>query len=240
MLRGIPRGRKGERLLEALTRIESSSFLDNRTKKSIGLKMKNVLEAKEKIEQASGISYPPYYIEPVLTVVPPTGNVIEGLGVFYARTIPVQVEGKVRIVVELAAPLLLYSTKTTLRLVMAHELLHYVELVMDFTRMDIATQITSSSIFEDRFSDSSRAVDPAAVFNKDKRLARALAKKLSAGLEDQKLNEKCRTRWIEKGMPVVKRPIGTNQVSVPVEAIMRSEFDPKVKELAARIRPVMH
>ena len=220
--------------MDALPKIEASS-LDSKTKKSIASKMKNVVEGVQSVEKASGIRYPPYYVEPVLTVVPATGNVPDGLGVLYARTIPVEFEGTVRVVVEISAPLVLFATKATMKLVLAHEFLHYVELVKNFVSMDIVSQITASTIFEERFTDSSRAVDPARVFS-SKKLVRDLGRKTSVGLDDPKLNEKCNDKWISKGMPMRRLAMGSNQVSISVQAIGHSKFDPKVIELVSRIR----
>ena len=222
--------------LDALLKVEASS-LDSKTKKSIASKMKNVVEEVKSVEEASGIRYPTYYVEPVLTVVPATGNIADGLGVLYARTIPVEFEGKVRIVVEISAPLVLFATKATMKLVLAHEFLHYVELVKNFVSMDIVSQITASTIFEERFADSSRAVDPARVFS-NKKLVRDLGKKTSAGLDDPKLNEKCNAKWISKGMPMRRIAMGRNQVSISVQAIAQSKFDPRVTELVNKIRGV--
>ncbi len=220
--------------LDILFKVQNSAFLDKRTKKSIGLKVKNVTEAVNNLELASGLRYPPYYIEPVLTVVPSSGNIVEGLGVLYARTIPIEIDTRVEIVVELSAPLVLYSTKALLRYGLAHELLHYVELVRNFSTMDLSSQITASNMFEERFTDSSRAVEPKLVFT-DRKFARNLAKRTSTGLDDPKLNEKCRIKWIEKGLPVAKISMGENQKKVRVDSILRSNFDPKVKEIISKI-----
>lgn len=221
--------------LDSLVKVENAIVLNKRTKKSISLKLKNVIEAIRSVEQSSGLVYPPYYIEPVLTVVPPSDNVGEGLGVLYARTIPIDIQGKVKIVVELTAPLVLFATKATMKIVLAHELLHYIELVRNFTAMNVTSQITASSMFEERFTDYSRAVDPLLVF-KDKKFAKTVAKKTTAGFDDPKLNEKCRQKWIEKGLPVVKIAMGTNQVNIAIDSVLRSDFDPKVKELISKIR----
>lgn len=219
--------------MDPLFKISKTDKLGNKTKKSVETKMKNLLSCISDVEKFSGMKYPPYYIEPVLTVTQANDNV-GGLGVLYARTIPVEVNGQVEIVVEVTAPLLLYSTKATLRLVLAHEFLHYLELVRNFTKLDIVSQITSSSIYEERYSDYSRAVDPSKVFS-NKKLATDLKKQTSAGLDDEKLNEKCRIKWIEKGFPIARIPIGENQVRVSMEAVMRSKFDPKVKNLVATL-----
>lgn len=219
---------------DALVRVENSQLLNKRIKKSIGNKVKNIVEAIEQIEQASGFKYPPYYIEPILTIVPSVDNVEGGVGVMYARTIPVEIQGKVMIVVELSAPLVLYATKTILKVVLAHELLHYVELVRNFSTMNLTSQITSSSIFEEKYADYSRAIDSALVF-KEKKFAKSIAKKTSSGFDDPKLNQKCKEKWMEKGLPVRKIALGANQVSVGVESVLRSDFDPKVKELISKI-----
>lgn len=214
-------------------KVQGSSLLDKKTKRSVAAKIKNVYEAIQTIEQMTGVKYPIFYIEPVLTVSSSNGPA-ETLGVMYARTIPIQVKQGVAIVVELTAPLILYATKATLRIVLAHEFLHYVALVRSFSRMDVTTQITADTLFEERYADSSRAVDPSIVFG-NKRFAKALAKKTGAGLDDPKLNEKCRSKWLEKGMPVTRISMGTNQVSIAVDSILRTEFDPKVREIASRI-----
>jgi hypothetical protein len=211
--------------MDALFKIASADFLDKRTKKAIASKLENVVALVSEVEAKSGIPYPPYYVEPVLTVAESSDN-MGGLGVMYARTIPIEANGAVQILVELSAPLVLYATKKTLRLVIAHELLHYVELVRNFTK-----------VYEERHTDYSRAIDPSKVFStaSSKTLVRDLNKKTSAGLDDQKLNEKCRTRWIEKKMPVARIPLERNQVHVSVEAIMRSTFEPSVVELVSRM-----
>jgi hypothetical protein len=201
-------------------------------KTSISRKLKTVMSLLEEIELSSNIRYPPYYVEPVLTVAE-SGDNVGGLGVLYARTIPVEQGGVVQIVVEITAALLLYATRKTLKLVLAHELLHYVELVRSFSRMELTSQITAGSIYEERYRDGSRAIDPGKVFS-SKSLVRDLRKKTSTGLDDEKLNEKCKTKWIEKRLPVKKISIGMNQVNLSMEAIARSNFDPKVVELVSK------
>lgn len=196
-------------------------------------KLKNLVSAVSEIEKLSGLKYPPYFIEPDLRVVESNDNV-GGLGVLYARTIPIEIEGKVQILIEVTAPLVLYSTKVTLRLVLAHEFLHYLELVRNFTRMDVMSQITSSSLYEEQHEDYSRAVDPGKIFS-NKKLVNDLRKRTTTGLDDQKLNEKCKIKWIEKGLPVTKISLAQNQVHVSIESLMRSAFDPEAKSLVASI-----
>ena len=139
-------------VLDPLFRLEATDKLDKKTKRSVASKLKNLVSAVSEIEKFSGLKYPQFLIEPLLRVVESNDNV-GALGVLYARTIPVDMEGKVQILIEVTDPLVLYSTKVTLRLVLAHEFLHYLELVRKFTRMDVVSQITSSSLYEERHRD---------------------------------------------------------------------------------------
>ncbi len=219
--------------MDPLFRVASTNLLPQKLKKSIGAKMKNVEEGIRVAERASGLSYPPYFVEPVLTIVESQDN-IGGLGVLYARTRPVESNGMVAIVVELSAPLVLYGTKSFLKLVLAHEMLHYVELIRRFTRMDLVTEITSSSIFEEKYADAARAIDPSKVYS-DKKLVASLKRKEKSGFSDEKLNEKFRKKWMEQDLPVAKIPVGANQANFSIEAIMRTKFDPKLKELVSKL-----
>jgi hypothetical protein len=219
--------------LDAMFRVEGTNLINSKLKKSLFSKLKNIAEGASVVEKASGFAYPPYYVEPILTVVESYDNT-GGLGVLYARTRPVETGGVVIILVELSAPLVLFGTKSFLKLVMAHEMLHYIELVRSFTKMDIASQITSSSIFEESFVDTARTIDPAKIYS-DKKLAALLKKRERTGFTDEKLNEKCRVKWIEKGLPTTRIPVGRNQANVSVESIIRTKFDPRLKDFVARL-----
>jgi len=218
---------------DPLFKVKESTQLDARTKRSIAAKLRNVLTSVKQIEELTGLEYPPYYVEPVLTVVETQDN-IGGLGVLYARTIPVETNGIVQIVIQLSAPLVLFATKAGIKIVLAHEFLHYVELVKNFSKTDIFSQSSANSIYEEKYSDYSRAEDPSTVFGKNKKLIRDLSVKTSAGYADVKLDEKCKVKWLEKGKPTVKMPIGKNQVKISVDSIIRTRFDERIKKLVQK------
>ena len=100
--------------------------------------------------------------------------------------------------------------------------------------MDLFSQVTASSLYEERHSDYSRAVEPGKIFS-NRKLVNDLRKRTLTGLDDEKLNEKCRSKWIERNLPMIKLNLAQNQVRVSVESLMRSSFDPKVKSLVASI-----
>src|SRR6202035_5257567 len=96
--------------MNPLFKIETTTLLKNALKKKISLKMKNVLAAVSEIESYSGLRYPTYYIEPVLTVTTSQNNA-DGIGVLFARTIPLENRATIEIIVQISAPLVLYATK---------------------------------------------------------------------------------------------------------------------------------
>ncbi|HXQ92879.1 MAG TPA: hypothetical protein VN739_07710 [Nitrososphaerales archaeon] len=212
--------------MDPLQRVKASDKLDEKMKKRIVAKMKNVYSAISDIEKLSELKYPQFYVEPVLTVSVSQDN-FGGIGVLYARTIPVDTSGRIEIVVQLSGALVIYATKASLKLVLAHEFLHYIELIKDFSSGNISSQFTSSSIFEEHHLDSRRAIDPLKVFPRRK-LAKDLARDLHGGFDDEKLNEKCRKLWIEKGLPTAKISMGENQVRISMESVANSQFDPKI------------
>ena len=89
--------------MDALFKIANARFL-TKDKKAITSKLKNVVALVSEVEAKSGIPYPPYYVEPVLTVAESSDN-LGGLGAMYARTIPIEANGVVQILVELSLPL---------------------------------------------------------------------------------------------------------------------------------------
>ena len=220
-------------VVNSLSKIESTELLQTKIKKKISAKMKNVLSAVSHVESLTGVRYPPYYIEPVLTVTT-SQNMVDGLGVLYARTIPVETLGRIEILVQITAPLVLFGTMVTVRLILAHEFLHYLELVRNFSHGLMTSQIASNSVYEEYYSDSSRAIEPAKVF-KNKKLIADLRKRMKDGLNDEKLNEKCRLNWIEKGLPVRKISMGQNQIHLSMDSVFRSNFDPAALEFLAQM-----
>jgi hypothetical protein len=222
------------RKVDPLFAIRASPKLDEKFKRRITAKISSAETIIADIEKAAGADYPTYYIDPTLTISVSSDN-YGGIGILYARTIPVASSGTVEIVVQLSAPLLLYSAKRTLRLVLAHEFLHYLELVKQFTMGGVSSDLSSSSLFEERYKDANRAVTPQTVFPKKTRLTKDLESDFQAGFSDEKLNEKCRKLWIEKGLPTVKIQMGSNQTRISMDAVARSKFDPKIIDYVKKL-----
>ncbi|MCP8304138.1 MAG: hypothetical protein H3Z50_01495 [archaeon] len=199
------------------------SFISKKIKKRI----KYVEDGVAKIESASGLKYPSYFIEPTL---PLSSSQIEAyqVGVLYARTIPIETFSGLEILVQLSAPLVAFGLKTTIRAVLAHEFLHYMELMRRFNKLDIVSDSLSTSLFESLYSDYEKLFEPKLIF-KDRRLVKLIDEKFSNGLNDKKLHEKTLKEWIKKGLPTVNLSPDSNIIRVPVSLILNMKIDPLLK-----------
>jgi len=188
-----------------------------------------VQEGVKRVTKASGIKYPSYYVEPsiVLSVSPLE---MEQVGVLFARTIPiVSIDNKVNVVVQLTAPLLAYGMKGTMHAVLAHEFLHYLELMGRMVRMDVISDEVSGTLFEGRYADLTKLFEPKNVF-KDKSLVRLITKKFPEGFHDPKLETKCIKMWLKKGLPAVRINMDENAVRIPISAMANTEIDQNLKK----------
>ncbi|MEM3382757.1 MAG: hypothetical protein QXL52_02885 [Nitrososphaerales archaeon] len=216
---------------EKLGKLPSSII--NKIKK----RMKYLDESIAKIESASGLKYPSYYIDPVLLL--SSSEVEKGqIGVLYARTIPIEGISGLEILIQISVPLIAFGLKTTIRAVLAHEFLHYIALVRSFSKLDIVSDSLSTSLFESLYSDYEKIFEPKLIFN-DKSLVSLVKKKFSNGLEDKRLNEKTLKEWIEKGLPTINISPSDNVIRLPISSILRMKIDPilklKLKELERKL-----
>lgn len=193
--------------------------------------------AVRRVEKASGLAYPPYYIEPSLPLA--TSSIEFGsIGALYARVIPATPDGRLVIVVQFTAPLLMFGLKGTVEAVAAHEFTHYVDLVRRFSSMQVTSDERAGTLFESEYADEERVIDPALIFAGEKSLASLVKRKFKAGLSDEKLNEKVAKGWIDKSLPTRRVAPEENTVNVSVASIARANFDPmvlsKIKEIEGR------
>jgi len=92
----------------------------------------------DRIEKASGINFPLAYIEPSIVISHPNTGSFD-YGILFARTIPVISNNKLEIIIQITAPLVAYGLKGTIHAILAHEFLHYLELVRRISKMDIVS-----------------------------------------------------------------------------------------------------
>jgi len=201
--------------------------------KKVRLKMKFVQAAVQRVEKASGLHYPPYYIEPVLPVSKGGGEYGQ-LGVLFARVIPTTVTGSVVILVQFTAALVAFGTKGTIDAVAAHEFTHYVDFVRRLSTTNIASDEIATTLFEASFADAGRTVPPKLLFS-ERALVALVSRKFKNDLSDQALNKKVGDSWIAKNLPIHWVGPEENRVNLSISAVAGTRFDPavlaKVREL---------
>jgi hypothetical protein len=201
--------------------------------RKVRLKMRYVQGAVSRVEKASGLRYPPYYIEPVLPV-SKSGGEYGQMGVLFARVIPTTVTGTVVILIQFTAALVAYGTKGTIEAVAAHEFTHYVELVRKLSTTNVASDEVATTLYEASFADAERTVSPKLIFS-DKALVDLISRKFKNDLADPALNRKVGDSWIAKNLPI--RWVGPeeNRVHVQMDIVAKTKFDPAVLSRVAEI-----
>ena len=206
--------------------------------RKVRLRMGILQRSVERVEKASGLRYPQYYIEPTLPVSKGGGEYGQ-MGVFFARVIPTTATGALTILVQFAAALVAYGTKGTLDAVAAHEFTHYVELVRRLAKTNIVSDEVATSLYEASFADSERTVPPKLLYS-DRSLVGLLTRKFKPELADPALNKKVGDSWIAKGLPI--RYVGpeANRVRLEMSVIAGAKFDPDVVRKASEIEEKMN
>jgi len=183
-----------------------------------------VISGINRIEKASHLNFPLAYVEPSVVI---TNASSFDYGILFARTIPVISGEHLKVVIQITAPLVAYGLKGTIHAILAHEFLHYLELIRKVSKMDLVSDEISGNLFEGIYSDTQRLFDPRAVFD-DKTLLLHITKKFPEGFKDYKLEDKVVKFWIEKKLPAINITLDTNVVKIPANVIANTKIDPKL------------
>ncbi len=190
----------------------------------------------QRIEKASGTAYPISYVEPS-AILTSGADMSFQYGILFARTIPVFFEEKFQVVIQISAPLVAFGLKGTIHAILAHEFLHYLELIRKISKMEMLSDEVSSSLFENTYADSTRLFEPRAVFS-DQTLLTHITKKFPTGFKDYKLEDKTEKFWISKQLPVTNVALDANTVKLSAEALAKVSLDQnllqKIKEYEER------
>jgi len=175
-----------------------------------------------RIEKASSIKYPTMYVEPSI-LISGSPNSLD-VGILYARTIPLIIHDSIHVVIQISAPLVAYGLKGTIHAILAHEFLHYLELVTRLSKTELLSDEISSNLFENVYSDNTRLLEPRSVFT-DNTLISHITKKFPSGFRDYKLEDKVIKFWIEQKLPVSKISLDTNTVKLNAIQLSNIKFD---------------
>jgi len=206
--------------------------------KKVRLRLRYLQGAVSRAEKASGLRYPPYYIEPVLPVSRGGGEYGQ-MGILFARVIPTTVTGSVVILVQFTAALVAYGTKGTIEAVAAHEFTHYVDLVRKLSTTNVVSDEVATTLYEASFADAERTVPPKLLFS-DKGLVALMSRKFKNDLTDPALNRKVGDSWIAKDLPIRWVGPDENRVHVPMGIVASTKFDPAVLSKVAELQQKAH
>ena len=183
-----------------------------------------IVEGINRIEKASGIQYPVAYVEPSLVISSPNPNSYE-YGILFARTLPVLFDDQFQVVIQISAPLVAYGLKGTIHAILAHEFLHFLELIRKISQMDLLSDEVSGNLFENVYSDETRLFEPKAVF-KDRTLLNHITKRFPAGFRDYKLEDKVTKFWSDKNLPTSNISLDSNTVKLSAESLSKIKISP--------------
>jgi len=199
-----------------------------------------VVDGVNRIEKATGIQFPVAYVEPSVVVSSPNVHSFE-FGILFARTIPVTFEDTFQVVIQISAPLVAYGLKGTIHAILAHEFLHYLELMRKISKMDLLSDEISGNLFENVYADETRLFELRAVF-KDRTLLNHIVKKFPSGFRDYKLEDKVIKFWIDKDLPKTNVSLDTNTVKLSIESLSKiklsHEFLKKIDDVEQKSKKI--
>jgi hypothetical protein len=195
------------------------------------LKRKTLIEdGIHRIQRLTEIEYPQYFIEPSLLIATSPLE-YEQFSIIYARTIPIcNKENEMEVFIQLFTPLVIYGLRGTIHSVIAHEFLHYLDILNKIINLEITSNTPNDTLFENIFTDNEKLFDHFRVFKKDKYLTKMITKKFENGFLDEKLNNKSIKLWIQKKLPIEKMPIESNYIKLPFLSLANTEIDEAIKK----------
>lgn len=212
--------------LKKVHEAHKSGLLPDKIHSLIVKRFSVVVSGIDRIEKASGINFPIAYVEPSVVLSYHHAGPYE-YGILFARTTPVITGEQLEVVIQITAPLVAFGLKGTVHAILAHEFLHYLELIHRVSKMELISDELSGNLFESVYSDATRIFDPRAVFN-DKTLLLHITKKFPEGFRDYKLEDKVVKHWIDKKLPSTSITLDTNVIKVPAKIMANTKIDSKL------------
>jgi hypothetical protein len=216
-------------------RAYDSKLIDDHIYNSI-IKRKHLIEEGiNKIQKLTEIEYPPYFIEPSLLI---ANSQLEygQFSIIYARTIPISnKDNKIDVLIQLFTPLVIYGLKGTIYSVMAHEYLHYLNLLNKIINLEISSDTADSTLFENVYNDNEKLFDYRKVFKKDRYLTKIIRKKFENGFNDEKLNKKSIQFWIENKLPIETLSIESNYTKLSFLSVANTEIEEETKKKLSKL-----
>ena len=191
-----------------------------------------VTQRISRVEKATGIRCPVYYIEPNLII--SASDIGSGqFGILFARTIPTVPDNHLKIVIQITAPLVMFDLGTVYA-ILAHEFIHYLQLMSKIIEMEIVSDEISSSLFKQKYSDHTRVILEKVVFRNVPALIRNLLRRFPVGFKDERLEGRVMKEWMHKGLSVTRIPLDSNVTRSPIDKIAFLQIDQELREKISR------
>ena len=153
-----------------------------------------IVSGINRIEKASKVNFPIAYVDPSIVI---SKSKSFQYGILFARTI---------------------------HAILAHEFLHYLELISRISNMEILSDEISGNLFENVFTDNTKLFKPQSVFN-DKTLVSHITKRFPLGLHDYKLEAKTEKFWIKKNLPVTNLTLDSNTTKISSSSLSKVKIE---------------
>lgn len=180
-----------------------------------------IVSGINRIEKASKVNFPIAYVDPSIVI---SKSKSFQYGILFARTIPFEYKKKVNVMIQISAPLVAYGLKGTIHAILAHEFLHYLELISRISNMEILSDEISGNLFENVFTDNTKLFKPQSVFN-DKTLVSHITKRFPLGFHDYKLEAKTEKFWIKKNLPVTNLTLDSNTTKISSSSLSKVKIE---------------
>lgn len=188
-----------------------------------------------KIHRLTEIEYPQYFIEPSLLIATSPSE-YEQFSIIYARTIPICTkENKIEVFIQIFTPLIIYGLRGTIHSVIAHEFLHYLDILNKIIHLEITSDTLNNTLFENVFKDDEKLFDHYRVFKKDRYLTKIISERFENGFNDEKLNNKSMKLWIQKKLPIERLQIENNYTKLSFSSMVNTEIDEVIKKKISRL-----
>ena len=183
-----------------------------------------IVSGINRIEKASEVNFPIAYVDPSIVI---SKSKSFQYGILFARTIPFEYKKKINVMIQISAPLVAYGLKGTIHAILAHEFLHYLELISRISNMEILSDEISGNLFENVFTDNTKLFKPQSVFN-DKTLISHITKRFPLGFHDYKLEAKTENFWIKKNLPVTNLTLDSNTTKISSSSLSKVKIESKL------------
>lgn len=195
----------------------------------VELGLSKITDAVNKVEKSTGAKYPLWFISPYSLLM--KGGNLYSEAIVYSRFVPISDGSSLLLTVELTAPLVAFGSKGTISSAVAHEFLHYLNFLALLRDRSIRSSGVTDEVIEALGIDEGELFTADLVYSKSKYLLRVLNEKFSDGLNDDALNKRTITKWINAGLPTIVMSPSDNQVKLPVAVLMKYVPDEGIRRL---------